>query len=413
MASSKDISKIVDDVGYIITNKLKDVLLPIVESRTSTETAILNIPFVQDIMNENRKLKIQVAELETKLAIVRENYKREFLSKLNAQYDATLKQPSDNNINLEIKEVNIHKKDYDVSEIEKEIIELNKDEMDRIVDSDDGLEYENLTDDMESQSIPDDCSTRTEAVSENEEKFKEMQHFIENEPLLCKKAVENYRLYYNMNDSPSVETVYNSSAGLKGWSEATLNLSKENQETEDEQEEVEEDDVEEEVEDEPEEEDDEQEDEDEEQQEEEEDDEPEEEEEEQQEEEEDDEPEEQEVEEEEEDDEPEEEEEEQQEEEEDDEPDEPEEQEVEEEAEEPEEEAEDEAEEQEVAEEEQEEAIWPDESEEDELEVEEIMIKGKLYYTSSSVNGDIYRVGEDGDVEEIVGKFKKSKAIFF
>jgi hypothetical protein len=66
-----------------------------------------------------------------------------------------------------------------------------------------------------------------------------------------------------------------------------------------------------------------------------------------------------------------------------------------------------------VAEEEQEEAIWPDESEEDELEVEEIMIKGKLYYTSSSVNGDIYRVGEDGDVEEIVGKFKKSKAIFF
>ena len=70
MASSKDISKIVDDVGYIITNKLKDVLLPIVESRTSTETAILNIPFVQDIMNENRKLKIQVAELETKLAIV-------------------------------------------------------------------------------------------------------------------------------------------------------------------------------------------------------------------------------------------------------------------------------------------------------------------------------------------------------
>ena len=140
MASSKDISKIVDDVGYIITNKLKDVLLQIVESRTSTETAILNIPFVQDIMNENRKLKIQVAELETKLAIVRENYKREFLSKLNAQYDATLKQPSDNNINLEIKEVNIHKKDYDVSEIEKEIIELNKDEMESVVTSDDDLD---------------------------------------------------------------------------------------------------------------------------------------------------------------------------------------------------------------------------------------------------------------------------------
>ena len=312
MASSKDISKIVDDVGYIITNKLKDVLLPIVESRTSTETAILNIPFVQDIMNENRKLKIQVAELETKLAIVRENYKREFLSKLNAQYDATLKQPSDNNINLEIKEVNIHKKDYDVSEIEKEIIELNKDEMESIVTSDDDLDCENLTDDMESQSIPDDCSTRTEAVSEdeavseNEEKFKEMQHFIENEPLLCKKAVENYRLYYNMNDSPSVETVYNSSAGLKAWSESTLCLTKENQKIEDEPEEEE---------DEPEEEDEDEED--------------------------------------------------------------------------------------------------KEEEEEDELEVEEIMIKGKLYYTSSSVDGDIYRVGEDGDVEEIVGKFKKSKAIFF
>ena len=177
MASSKDIYKIVDDVGYIITNKLKDVLLPIVEGRTSTETAILNIPFVQDIMNENRKLKIQVAELETKLAIVRENYKMEFLSKLNARYDATLKQPSDNNINLEIKEVNIHKKDYDVSEIEKEIIELNKDEMESIVTSEDDLDCENLTDDIESQSMPDDCYTRTEAVSENEEKFKEIQHF--------------------------------------------------------------------------------------------------------------------------------------------------------------------------------------------------------------------------------------------
>ena len=344
MASSKDISKIVDDVGYIITNKLKDVLLPIVESRTSTETAILNIPFVQDIMNENRKLKIQVAELETKLAIVRENYKREFLSKLNAQYDATLKQPSDNNINLEIKEVNIHKKDYDVSEIEKEIIELNKDEMESVVTSDDDLDCENLTDDMESQSIPDDCSTRTEAVSENEEKFKEMQHFIENEPLLCKKAVENYRLYYNMDVSPSVETVYNSSAGLKAWSESTLCLTKENQKIEDEPEEEEEEEDEEDEEDEDEDE--------------------------------------------------EEDEEEDKEEDKEDEEDEPEEEEDE-------------------PEEEEDEPEEEEEDEEDELEVEEIMIKGKLYYTSSSVDGDIYRVGEDGDVEEIVGKFKKSKAIFF
>jgi hypothetical protein len=346
MASSKDIYKIVDDVGYIITNKLKDVLLPIVEGRTSTETAILNIPFVQDIMNENRKLKIQVAELETKLAIVRENYKMEFLSKLNARYDATLKQPSDNNINLEIKEVNIHKKDYDVSEIEKEIIELNKDEMESIVTSEDDLDCENLTDDIESQSMPDDCYTRTEAVSENEEKFKEIQHFIENEPLLCKKAVDNYRLYYNMDVSPSVETVYNSSAGLKAWSESTLCLTKENQKIEDEPEEEDEE------EDEPEDEEDEEE-------------EDEEEDEDKEDEEEEDEPEEEEL-------------------------------EVE----------DDEEEELEVEDDEEEE-------EEDELEVEEIMIKGKLYYTSSSVDGDIYRVGDDGDVEEIVGKFKKSKAIFF
>ena len=412
MASSKDISKIVDDVGYIITNKLKDVLLPIVESRTSTETAILNIPFVQDIMNENRKLKIQVAELETKLAIVRENYKREFLSKLNAQYDATLKKPSDNNINLEIKEVNIHKKDYDVSEIEKEIIELNKDEMDSIVTSDDGLEYENLTDDMESQSIPDDCSTRTEAVSENEEKFKEMQHFIENEPLLCKKAVENYRLYYNMNDSPSVETVYNSSAGLKGWSEATLNLSKENQETEDEQEDEVEEQVEDEEQDDEEQEEDEVEEEVEDEQEEDEVEEQEEEVEEQDDEEQEEEVEEQEEEVEEQDDEEQEQEDEVEEEvAEEKVKDEPEDEEQEQEQEEDDDEQEDEEQDQEVAEEEEDEV--EDESEEDELEVEEIMIKGKLYYTSSSVNGDIYRVGEDGDVEEIVGKFKKSKAIFF
>lgn len=380
MASSKDISKIVDDVGYIITNKLKDVLLPIVESRTSTETAILNIPFVQDIMNENRKLKIQVAELETKLAIVRENYKREFLSKLNAQYDATLKQPSDNNINLEIKEVNIHKKDYDVSEIEKEIIELNKDEMESIVTSDDDLDCENLTDDMESQSIPDDCSTRTEAVSENEEKFKEMQHFIENEPLLCKKAVENYRLYYNMNDSPSVETVYNSSAGLKAWSESTLCLNKENQEIKDEQEQEDEEDEseeEEQDEDEDEEVDDQDEDEDE-------------------------------------DDEDEgEEEETEQEDEEKEEEDEPEEEDNEEEGEQEHKEKVEKEDEEEEPEEEAEEEDNEEEGEDDELEVEEIMIKGKLYYTSSSVDGDIYRVGEDGDVEEIVGKFKKSKAIFF
>ena len=51
--------------------------------------------------------------------------------------------------------------------------------------------------------------------------------------------------------------------------------------------------------------------------------------------------------------------------------------------------------------------------EEDELEVEEVMIKGKMYYTDSHLNGDIYRVGDDGDIEDIVGKFEKSQAIFF
>ena len=41
------------------------------------------------------------------------------------------------------------------------------------------------------------------------------------------------------------------------------------------------------------------------------------------------------------------------------------------------------------------------------------MIKGAMYYTDSPSNGDIYRVGEDGDIEDIVGKFKNNKAIFY
>jgi len=41
------------------------------------------------------------------------------------------------------------------------------------------------------------------------------------------------------------------------------------------------------------------------------------------------------------------------------------------------------------------------------------MIKGKMYYTDSHLNGDIYRVGDDGDIEDIVGKFENSQAIFF
>ena len=36
-----------------------------------------------------------------------------------------------------------------------------------------------------------------------------------------------------------------------------------------------------------------------------------------------------------------------------------------------------------------------------------------MFYTDSSQSGDIYRVGEDGDIEDIVGKFKNSQAIFY
>ena len=31
-----------------------------------------------------------------------------------------------------------------------------------------------------------------------------------------------------------------------------------------------------------------------------------------------------------------------------------------------------------------------------------------MYYTDSHLNGDIYRVGDDGDIEDIVGKFENS-----
>ena len=82
MQNSVEISKIVDDVSYIISSKLRDALMPVVQSQNTTESAILNLPFVQKIANENRELKIKNAELETKLAIVRENYKRLFLSKV-------------------------------------------------------------------------------------------------------------------------------------------------------------------------------------------------------------------------------------------------------------------------------------------------------------------------------------------
>jgi hypothetical protein len=64
--------------------------------------------------------------------------------------------------------------------------------------------------------------------------------------------------------------------------------------------------------------------------------------------------------------------------------------------------------EQEEAEEEQEEA---EEAEEAEEEVYEIVIKNVTYFTTNENNGDIYSC-VDGDVGEIVGKFKNKKPVF-
>ena len=58
MQSSVEISKLVEDVSYIISSKLKDALSPVIEIQSNTESAILNLPFIQKIVNENRSLKI-------------------------------------------------------------------------------------------------------------------------------------------------------------------------------------------------------------------------------------------------------------------------------------------------------------------------------------------------------------------
>ena len=380
MQSSEELSKIVDDVSYIISSKLKDALIPVIQKQSNTETAILNLPFIQKIVNENRVLKIKNAELETKLAVVRENYKRLFLSKVSNETTCS----TENNINLEIEEYNVNKKDYDsISKIEQEIIELNKEELDSLEDSDMEL--------SQSQSEQDDDEVEDE---EPDEKSSELLDIIKNQPELCKKAIENYKLFYKMQTTPSLEDVFNSAAGIKGWGIATINKSKEleeepqkqeqeeqkeeeeEQEQEDDEEEEEEEEVEEEVEEQQEE------DEEEEQQEEEE-------------------------------NEEEDEEEEQQEEEEEEENEEEDEEEEQQEDDEEEQEEEENEEEDEEDDEEEENEDEDEDEDEDELEVEEIMIKGKMYYTDSNINGDIYRVGEDGDIEEIVGKFEKSQAIFF
>ena len=372
MQSSVEISKLVEDVSYIISSKLKDALSPVIENQSNTESAILNLPFIQKIVNENRSLKIKNAELETKLALVRENYKRLFLSKVSNEVNTTTS--VENNINLEIEECNI-KNDFDsISKIEQEIIELNKEEFD-------SLEESELEESSESDTDND------------EEKYEELQHLMEKEADLCNRAVENYKIFYKMQTIPSIEDVFNSTAGIRGWGSAVLSqknndekqevaekkVEQEEEQEEEEQEEEEEQDVEEneqEVEEEQDVEENEQE-------------EDEQEEDEQEEEEQDVEENEQEV-----------------------------EEKEQEEQEQVEEEKEQEEQEQEQVEEEKEQEVEEeqeveDDSEDDELEVEEIMIKGKMYYTDSHLNGDIYRVGDDGDIEDIVGKFENSQAIFF
>ena len=331
MQSSIEISKLIEEVSYVISSKLKDALNPVIETQNSTEIAILNLPFIQKIVNENRSLKLKNSELETKLALVRENYKRLFLSKVSNQASAKV----ENNINLEIEEMNINKSDFDsISKIEEEIMELNKDEFDSLEDSD-------------VEPFP---SSEPDSEDEDEdEKLKELQFIITSEPEMCQRAIKNYKTFYKMQSIPSIQDVFNSAAGIMGWGNANLNNKKDyenvrkeeqvEKKVEKEEEEVEEvEEVEE---------------------------------------------------------------------------DEEEEAEVEEEEEAEEEEAEEEEVEEEEEEEEEDENEDEDSEEEDELEVEEVMIKGKMYYTDSHLNGDIYRVGNDGDIEDIVGKFEKSQAIFF
>ena len=399
MQKSVEISKIVEDVSYIISSKLRDALMPVVENQMNTESAILNLPFIQKILNENRALKMKNAELETKLAVVRENYKRLFLSNegTTPKTHTSISNENEHNINLEIEEFHINKQDYaSISNIEKEIMELNKDELES-VHSDTEYQFGS------SEDEDDD--------DEDEEKNK-LNFFMTNNPELCKNAIFNYKTFHRMQTTPSLEDVFNSAAGIRGWGSTTLHVNNEtlqgdtvgvvkvDEEAEEDEEEEDEEEEEEEAEEEEAQEDEEEEEAEEDEEEEEAEEEEEEEEEEAEEE----------VEEKVEEAQEEEEEEEAQEEEE-------EEVEVEEEAEEEVEEKVEEAQEEKVEEAqeevEQEEEVEESEDEDEELEVEEIMIKGKMFYTDSPSNGDIYRVGEDGDIEDVVGKFNKSVAIFY
>ena len=68
--------------------------------------------------------------------------------------------------------------------------------------------------------------------------------------------------------------------------------------------------------------------------------------------------------------------------------------------------------------EEEEEEVEVEEEEEEEVEVEEeeevfeISIKGKLYYTTDTQNGEIYASLPNGDVGDVVGNYKNGVAVF-
>jgi chemotaxis protein histidine kinase CheA len=75
-------------------------------------------------------------------------------------------------------------------------------------------------------------------------------------------------------------------------------------------------------------------------------------------------------------------------------------------------EEEQEAQEEEPAPTEQEEEEESQEQEEEESEVYEITIKNKKYYTTSEIDGIIYKYDANGDVGDEVGQFKNGKAVF-
>ena len=69
-----------------------------------------------------------------------------------------------------------------------------------------------------------------------------------------------------------------------------------------------------------------------------------------------------------------------------------------------------------VEEEEEEEELQGDNGaveEEEEDEVEEVIIKGKRYYTTSTTDGLIYEADEEGEISVEVGKYEKGKVVFY